>query len=73
MKLLSVIIPLYRERESVAPLHARLMESLKSLNTPFEIILVDNNSTDESLSFISTNFPTTKTHLHYGQSKEKVR
>jgi glycosyltransferase involved in cell wall biosynthesis len=45
---LSIIIPMYNEADNVHPLHQRLSESLTSLGQPYEIIMVDDGSTDET-------------------------
>ncbi|HEY2941632.1 MAG TPA: glycosyltransferase family 2 protein [Vicinamibacteria bacterium] len=46
---ISVVIPVYNEAENVADLHRELTSSLLSLGQPYEIILVDDGSTDSSL------------------------
>ncbi|MFP5238391.1 MAG: glycosyltransferase family 2 protein [Acidobacteriota bacterium] len=43
---LSIIIPLYNEEDNIAPLHARLQEVLGAMDTPYEIIMVDDGSKD---------------------------
>ena len=43
---LSIIIPLYNEEDNIAPLHARLQEVLGAMDTPYEIIMVDDGSRD---------------------------
>ncbi len=43
---LSVVAPVFNEGESVAPLVARLHETLSTLNRPYEVVLVDDGSTD---------------------------
>ena len=43
---LSVVIPVYNEVESVDALCARLQETLPALNKTYEILLVDDGSTD---------------------------
>ncbi len=43
---LSVVIPLYQERENVEPLLARLHEGLRGYAQPWELILVDDGSRD---------------------------
>jgi glycosyltransferase involved in cell wall biosynthesis len=45
---ISVIVPVYNEAPNIEPLVMRLLESLKSIGRRFEIILVDDGSTDES-------------------------
>jgi glycosyltransferase involved in cell wall biosynthesis len=47
---LSVIIPVYNEEENVTPLTTELMEVLNNLNKSFEVIFVDDGSTDRSLA-----------------------
>ena len=44
--MISVVIPVYNEKEGVAALHAELISVLKGLGEPFEIIFVDDGSTD---------------------------
>ena len=46
---LSIVIPLYNEAENVAPLVARLHETLGDYERPWEVILVDDGSRDETL------------------------
>lgn len=45
---LSVVVPVYNERENLAPLVAALHEALGPLARPYEILLVDDGSTDGS-------------------------
>ena len=49
---LSVIIPVYNEEENVTPLTTELMEVLNNLNKSFEVIFVDDGSTDRSLTIL---------------------
>jgi glycosyltransferase involved in cell wall biosynthesis len=44
--MISVIAPLYNERDSVQELHMRIQKALQILGNPFEIILVDDGSKD---------------------------
>ena len=46
---LSIVIPLYNERENVRPLHAALTEALTPLGKSYEIIMVNDGSQDGSL------------------------
>jgi glycosyltransferase involved in cell wall biosynthesis len=46
VKSLSVIVPLYNEEENILPLHQSLEGSLKFCQLPYEIIYVDDGSTD---------------------------
>lgn len=43
---LSVVIPLFNEEESVTPLVSQLLASLRPLQEPFEVVLVDDGSSD---------------------------
>ena len=57
---LSVVIPLYNEEPNVAPLHAELSAILSSMAVPYEIVAIDDGSTDgtfEVLRRIQKNDP----------------
>ncbi len=43
---LSIIIPIYNEEESIPPLHENLRQVLEKQNLPYEVIYVDDGSTD---------------------------
>lgn len=45
---LSIVIPLFNEEESVEPLYAQLKEVLEPLGRSYEVIVVDDGSTDRS-------------------------
>jgi glycosyltransferase involved in cell wall biosynthesis len=45
---ISVVVPIFNERDSIEPLIARLGESMSKLGRPYEIVLVDDGSTDGS-------------------------
>lgn len=47
---LSIVIPVYNEQDSVAELHAELVSVLTKLNQSFEVIFVNDGSTDNTLS-----------------------
>jgi len=49
---LSVVIPLYNEEKSLAELHNRIILSLQSLSSNYELIFVDDGSTDNSFSVL---------------------
>lgn len=49
---LSVIIPVYNEEESLPHLLDRLNPVLKALNKAYEIVFVDDGSTDQSLNIL---------------------
>ncbi|RME63499.1 MAG: glycosyltransferase, partial [Nitrospirae bacterium] len=49
---MSVVIPLYNEEENVEELHLRLKEVLQGLPLEYEIIYVDDGSTDRTLELL---------------------
>jgi glycosyltransferase involved in cell wall biosynthesis len=49
---LSVVIPVYNEEENIQLLHERLKNALDSLQKEYEIIFVDDGSTDQTLSLL---------------------
>src|SRR2546423_6215812 len=51
-KHLSVIVPLYNEEENIPLLHERLQQALCKLGKSYEIIYVDDGSTDNTLLFL---------------------
>jgi len=46
---LSVVVPVYNEAESLEPLYHRLQEVLDQMNRSYEVLLVDDGSSDGSL------------------------
>jgi glycosyltransferase involved in cell wall biosynthesis len=49
IKKISLVIPLYNEEESVIPLSHEIRKALSRINIDYEVILVDDGSTDASL------------------------
>ena len=49
---LSVVIPLYNEEENIQLLHERLRKALDPLAQEYEILFVDDGSTDRTLSLL---------------------
>lgn len=47
---LSVVIPMYNEQESVAPLLARVHEALADYQYPWELVIVDDGSSDSTVA-----------------------
>ncbi|MEM7215374.1 MAG: glycosyltransferase family 2 protein [Pseudomonadota bacterium] len=51
---LSVVVPAYNEEESLAPFLRRLLNSLKSATDSFEIIFVDDGSSDKTAARVAS-------------------
>lgn len=49
---LSIVVPCFNEQESVRACHQRLTEVLRSLDTPYEIIYVDDGSRDDTVKIL---------------------
>jgi glycosyltransferase involved in cell wall biosynthesis len=49
---ISVVIPLYNEEENVQELHARLKSVLEKLGTDYEVLFVDDGSSDNTLKLL---------------------
>jgi len=47
---LSIVIPLCNEEENVRPLHDQIVEALGGLGRPYEVVAVDDGSTDRTLA-----------------------
>lgn len=50
--MLSVVAPVYNERENLRDFHAGLTAALRKLDRPYEIVLVDDGSTDGSTEIL---------------------
>jgi glycosyltransferase involved in cell wall biosynthesis len=50
---ISVVIPLYNEEESIPHLYERLTAALEAYGEPFEVIIVDDGSSDSSFALLS--------------------
>ncbi|HFC36298.1 MAG TPA: glycosyltransferase [Candidatus Moranbacteria bacterium] len=46
---ISVVVPLYNEEDNVKELHRKIVESCRKLNKSFEIIFIDDGSTDKTV------------------------
>lgn len=51
--MLSIVIPIHNEEPSILPLYDRLTAVLESLRQPYEILFVDDASTDRSFELLS--------------------
>ena len=49
---ISVVIPLYNEEENVEELHSRLKMVLDRLGTDYEVLFIDDGSSDNTLKFL---------------------
>lgn len=49
---LSVVIPFYNEEENVRPLYQRMRNALEKLGIDYEVIAVDDGSTDKTLALL---------------------
>jgi glycosyltransferase involved in cell wall biosynthesis len=49
---LSIIVPIFNEAENIGPLHAQLTEVLEGLGRSYEIIAVDDGSSDRSFAVL---------------------
>jgi undecaprenyl-phosphate 4-deoxy-4-formamido-L-arabinose transferase len=53
---ISVVVPVYNEEEGLAPLFARLYPALDALGRSYEIVFVDDGSTDSSVAQLREQF-----------------
>src|SRR6476660_743683 len=60
--MLSIVIPVHNEEHSILPLYDRLTTVLEGLHQPYEIIFVDDASTDRSFELLA-NLPQTDSRL----------
>ena len=47
---LSIIVPFYNEQDSIGALHAAIVDAVAPLQTPFEMVFVDDGSKDQTLA-----------------------
>jgi glycosyltransferase involved in cell wall biosynthesis len=47
-QMISIVVPLYNEQESIRPLYARLTDVLNGLGQPYELVFVDDGSRDQT-------------------------
>src|ERR1051325_5471440 len=60
--MLSVVIPIHNEEPSILPLYDRLTAVLEKLRRPYEILFIDDASTDRSFDLLA-NLVETDTRL----------
>ena len=51
--MLSIVIPIHNEEPAILPLYDRLTAVLESLRRPYEILFVDDASTDRSFDLLA--------------------
>jgi len=51
---LSVVIPVYNEEENIRLLHNSIREALSDLDKPWEVVYIDDGSSDDSLSVLES-------------------
>ena len=51
--MLSIVIPIHNEEPSILPLYDRLTTVLEAMNKPYEILFVDDASTDRSFELLA--------------------
>ncbi|TGC10616.1 glycosyltransferase family 2 protein [Methanolobus halotolerans] len=51
--MISIVVPFYNEEENVLPLYEEISESIDRLNKDFEIIFVDDGSTDSTYDIMA--------------------
>lgn len=72
---LSIVVPFFNEEESIRPLHAAIVATLEPLAEPFEMLFVDDGSTDgtfavaEALAHESPRVRVVKFRRNYGQTQ----
>ncbi len=50
---ISLVIPLYNEQDSIPELHQQVSAALEAYGRPYEVIVVDDGSSDQSFSLLS--------------------
>ena len=68
---ISVVLPVFNERENVRPLLADLNEALAGTGKTFEIIFIDDGSTDGSVEKL-TELQARKECWHFHLSKIRI-
>ncbi len=60
--MLSIVVPIHNEEHSILPLYDRLTAVLQLIHRPYEILLIDDASTDRSFELLA-NLVQTDSHL----------
>jgi glycosyltransferase involved in cell wall biosynthesis len=70
----SIIVPLYNEQESIRPLYAAIVQALGEIGCTFEIVFVDDGSSDDTVAIatqiarIDSRLRIVKFRRNYGQT-----
>jgi len=66
----SIVVPVYNEAEALAPLHAEILEVMQAQSEAYEILYIDDGSTDSSLEVLKGLKGSTVIELsrNYGQA-----
>jgi len=49
----SIVVPLYNEQENIPPLYVKITEVMGAVGEPYEIVFVDDGSTDQSFKVLA--------------------
>lgn len=63
-KKVSIVIPLFNEEESLRPLYNEIKKTMRGVSSDYEIMFIDDGSTDKSLSIIK-DFARIDNKVHY--------
>lgn len=61
--MISVVVPVFNEVENIKEARSRLVEVLKDLGRPYEVIFVDDGSTDGSFDILRQMYEEDPTHI----------
>jgi len=67
---LSIVIPVYNEQENIKRLYEQLVKASQQINRPYEIIFIDDGSTDQTIAYLKQleNLTIVCLRKHFGQS-----